>query len=75
MVVGVVGGGWGVDELIKYSMRFLLNNHLHTSCAHWAKAEIRYKMRDDLNGAAVEVWEWTSNFTPHLTGYVIIHPC
>ena len=22
-----------------------------------------------------EIWEWIRNFTPHFTGYVIIHPC
>ena len=27
----------------------------------------------NFNGT-VEVWEWTSNFTPHFTGYVITYP-
>ena len=29
----------------------------------------------DFSGAAVEVWEWTSNLIPHFTGYVITYPC
>ena len=29
----------------------------------------------NFNGAAVEVWEWISNFIPHLTVHVITHPC
>ena len=29
----------------------------------------------NFNGATVEVWEWISNFIPHFTGHVIIHPC
>ena len=27
----------------------------------------------NLNSTAIEVWEWISNFTPHLTGYVIAY--
>ena len=29
----------------------------------------------NMNGAAVEVWEWISNLIPHLTCHVITYPC
>ena len=42
---------------------------------------IHYKVRDrityplpNFNDATVKVWEWISNFTPHLTWNVIIYP-
>ena len=36
--------------------------------------EIAYPF-PNFNGATVEVWEWISNFIPHLTGLVITYPC
>ena len=43
---------------------------------------IHYKVWDEItnpflnfNGATVEVFEWISNFIPHLTGRVITYPC
>ena len=42
---------------------------------------VHYKVRDaitypfpNFNGAAVEVWEWFSNYVPNFTGLVIIYP-
>ena len=29
----------------------------------------------NFKGAAIEVWEWISNFIPHNTEHVIIYPC
>ena len=28
----------------------------------------------NFNGAAIEVWEWISNFIQHITGHVITYP-
>ena len=36
--------------------------------------EITYPI-PNFNGAAVEVWEWISNFIPHFTGHLITYPC
>ena len=43
---------------------------------------IRYKLWDEItypfpnfNGAAVDVWEWISNFIPQFTRIVITYPC
>ena len=48
----------------------------------WICNHIHYKMWDEINypflnfnGATVEVWEWISNFIPHITGHVITYPC
>ena len=38
----------------------------------WPKVMLPFPNFTD---ATVEVWEWISNFIPHFTGYVIIHPC
>ena len=42
---------------------------------------IHYKMWDEIiyplpkfNDAAVEIWEWISNFIPHLIVHIIIYP-
>ena len=29
----------------------------------------------NVSSAAIEVWEWMSNFIPHFTGYLITYPC
>ena len=29
----------------------------------------------NFNDTTVEIWEWLSNFIPHLTGHVITYPC
>ena len=46
----------------------------------WINHYICYKVGDEItyptpnfNGATTEVWEWTSNFIPYFTGYVITH--
>ena len=31
-------------------------------------------MATNFNGGAVEIWEWISNFTPHLVMDVIAYP-
>ena len=36
--------------------------------------EITYPFQN-INGSAVEVWEWESNFTQHFTGRVITYLC
>ena len=36
--------------------------------------QITYSL-PNFNGCSVDVWEWISNFIPHLTGYVITYPC
>ena len=36
--------------------------------------EITYPF-PNFNGATVEVWEWTSNFIPHLIMDFITYPC
>ena len=48
----------------------------------WISNYTHYKMWDEItnpfpnfNGATVEVWEWISNFIPHITKYVITYPC
>ena len=48
----------------------------------WICNHIHYKMWDEINypflnfnGATVEVWEWISNFIPHITGHLITYPC
>ena len=53
----------------------MLNLHVWT---HY----IRYKVWDEItypfpnfNGAAVDVWEWISNFILHFKGYMITYPC
>ena len=35
--------------------------------------EITYSL-PNFNCAAIEVWEWLSNFIPHFTGHVITYP-
>ena len=47
----------------------------------WISNHIYYKMWDEIiyqfpnfNGAAIEVWEWISNFIPHFIGHVISYP-
>ena len=44
----------------------------------WISNHIHYKILDEItypfpnfNGAAVEVWEWISNFTEHYIGHAI----
>ena len=34
-----------------------------------------YLSISNFNSAAVEVWEWISNFIPHFSGHLIIYPC
>ena len=36
--------------------------------------EITYSFLIFFNGVIVEVYEWISNFTPHITGHVITYP-
>ena len=36
--------------------------------------EITYPF-PNFNSAAVEVWEWISNFIPHFNGHVNTYPC
>ena len=40
-----------------------------------ASGEIIYVFQFFNNGAAVEVWEWISNFTPHIIIDVITYQC
>ena len=47
----------------------------------WINKYIHYKMWNEisypvsnLNGCTVEVWEWISDFIPHLTVHLITHP-
>ena len=51
-------------------------------CGAWTSNHIHYKVWGEItypfpnfNGAAVEVWEWKSNFIPHFTRHVITYPC
>ena len=48
-----------------------------SNCIHYkVQGEITY-LFTSFNGAAVEVWEWMSNFIPHFTGHqphVITYP-
>ena len=46
------------------------SNYIHYKVWH----EISYPF-PNFNGAAVEVWEWISNFISHFTEYVVIYPC
>ena len=46
----------------------------------WISNHTHYEMWDEIsypflnyNCCIVEVWEWMSNFIPHITRYVIIH--
>ena len=55
--------------------------HGLTLITAWITNDIHYKMWDKIiwpfpnfNGCTVEVWEWTSNFIPHLTMYAITYP-
>ena len=48
----------------------------------WISNYILYEMWDEItyplqnfNAATVEVWEWLSNFIPHLIGHVITYAC
>ena len=48
----------------------------------WLSNHMSSQMWDDItcsfpnfNGAAVEVWEWMSNFILHFIGHVITSPC
>ena len=47
-----------------------ISNYIH--CKVWD--EISYPFLK-FNGAAVEVYEWVSNFIPHFAGQVITYPC
>ena len=47
-----------------------INNHL----SYKMQNEIVYPF-PNVNGAAIEAWEWVSNIIPHFIGYVITHPC
>ena len=49
-----------------------------TSIPAWISNYIHFKMWDEItypfpnfNCAAIELWEWLSNFIPHFTGHVI----
>ena len=51
-----------------------------TTSQHWFRYW-HYKTWDEIiyplpnfNGTAVDVWEWKSNFIPHLTGHVVTCP-
>ena len=57
--------------------------HLGPPLLTWFKfnPSIHYNVWDEIayafpnfNGYTVEVWEWISNFLPHLTGHVITYP-
>ena len=48
----------------------------------WRSNYMQYKVWDEItdrfpnfNEAAIGVWEWISNFIPHLTGNAITYPC
>ena len=47
-----------------------ISNYIHDKV--WN--EITYTF-SNFNGAAVEVWEWISNFFPQFTAHVISYPC
>ena len=49
-----------------------ISNYIH----HKVWDEFTYPL-SNFNGAAVEVWEWISNFIPHFLGHVITctYPC
>ena len=56
--------------------------HGLTSIPAWISNHIRYSVWDEITyqlpnfiSATVEVWEWISNFIPHLTMHVITFPC
>ena len=51
-------------------INFSISNYVH----HNVWDEITYPF-PNLNGAAVEVWGWISNFTSHFNGNVINYPC
>ena len=53
-----------------------------TWISSWIGNYSHYKMWDEItypfpnfNGVTIEVWEWISNFIPHITGHVITYPC
>ena len=59
-----------------------LYKHGLTLIPVWISNYIHHKVWDEItypfpnfNGAAVEVWEWLSNFIPHFTRYVITYSC
>ena len=69
----------------KYSGKFLeppLYLHGLNLIPAWLSNYVHDKVWDKIthpspnfNGAAVEVWEWIRNFTPHFDGDVITFPC
>ena len=68
--------------LITLSALMPLYSHGLTLIPVWISTYIHYKVWDEIdysfwnfNGAAVEVWEWISNFILHINGHVITYPC
>ena len=56
----------------------LFYKHGLTLISAWTSYHIHYKLWHEItypfpnfNGTAVEVWEWVSDFIPHLTGHLI----
>ena len=48
-----------------------ISNHTHSKLWVWDKITCPFP---NFNGATVEVWEWISNFIPHLIMYIITYP-
>ena len=49
--------------------------HQWTSCGTWLWPLRHGQNSSGFNGCAVEVWEWLSNFTPHIIMDVITYSC
>ena len=59
-----------IDHFIKAIISVWISNYIHYNM----QDEITYPF-SNFNGTTAKFWEWISNFTPHYTGHVIIHPC
>ena len=59
-----------------YTFMFWMVYYQHTNwkASGFCKNEITYPFPNS-SGTTVDVWEWTRNFTWHVLGHVITHPC
>ena len=74
--------GYGFLHVWLLSPRAPIYRHGLTLIPAWISNHIHYEVCDEItypfpniHECTVEVWEWISNFTPHCTGYGIMHPC
>ena len=67
-----------VADILVPILRQTTNNHTNITLTVLPPGEIKDQITylfPNFNGAAIEVWEWISNFILLFIGHVLIYPC